>query len=218
MVYFVFSITFSLNIQLQKRRTARKCGWEHEPAYEKWWMSGPTCPHGLPLFPELDFPCVLWEGPSLLFSSHNLRLLQAAWPPSSHRVEPAEPSGHGAPLQAASETGASARHTPSRARGSLQSFLPHGWGCLGSGGGSCLFDPFSCSRDKGPCPAAHFFSWAHWPTTMGREWRNTPVLECDNSPMRLVGVEVVSGFHVSCYPCHSPWKRIHFWMGLKWVL
>lgn len=142
MVYFVFSLTFSLNIQLQKHRSARKCGWEHASTYEKWWMAGPTCPHGLPLFPELAFPCVLWEGPSLLFSSHNLRLLWASWPPSSHRVQPAEPSGHGARQQAASETGVGAGHKHSRVRGSLRSFLPHGWAAWGGVGGAASSIPF----------------------------------------------------------------------------
>lgn len=129
------------------------------------------------LFPELACPCIFWEGPSVLLSSHNPRLLRASWPPSSNRVPSAELSGHGAPHQAASE----------RDRGQCQAQgcrvrrackAAYQWLKLG-GGGASLIPLLFCRRERGLSPAAHSHRHAQ---QQPRE--KTPISVDDSSPTR----------------------------------
>lgn len=111
----------------------------HVPVESSGWQG--DCPLSLPPFAELAFPCIFWEGPSLLFSSFNSRLLLASWPPSSYRVQPTELSRHRAPHRAGSETEAGARHVL-WSEGTPANLLLCGCGCVGWARGSCLFDSF----------------------------------------------------------------------------
>ena len=87
LLFFFSSITVSLSVWFQKCRRTSKRGWATCTVKSHGGRSGPLC---LSLFPELAFPCTFWEGPSLLFSSHNPSLWLASWPPPSSRVQPAE--------------------------------------------------------------------------------------------------------------------------------
>lgn len=155
-------------------------------------MAGSAWSLGLPLFPELAFPCILRRGPSLLFSSHNRRLLLASWPRPSYGVQPAELSGM-------REVGAEHTHPrPGQARELSCSWL---W-LFAVGLRGCLFDPFFfCSQEGGPSPAAHFLS-ARLPSTTDGERRKHPILEYSNHPLGLAAANAVSGFH--CFMLSLP--------------
>lgn len=147
------------------------------------------------LFPELACPCIFWEGSSLLFSSHNPRLLLDSRPPSSYRVQPIELSGHGAPHQAESERdrGQCQAHAL-QSEGSLQSLLPRGCGCVRWGGGSCPSDPlFFCSQERESSPTSHFHQHIQQ-QPRAEDGENVPILEYDNSPRGAAGANVASGF------------------------
>lgn len=146
-------------------------------------------------FPELACPCIFWEGPSLLFSSHNPRLLLDSRPPSSYRVQPVELSWHRAPHQAASERdrGQCQAHAL-QSKGSLQSLLLRGCGCVRWGGRSCLSDLLLFGVRKESSPTSHFHQHIQQqPWTEDGE--NVPILEYDNSPREAAGASVASGFH-----------------------